>query len=99
MRKNTIAVIAAAIVWSALPGCSNETSSTTSASSVDTGAMLTGYLSCFGFSTIASQRAVQVAGADRTKVLAMAHASVTGDLSGDTPITERELQCKKTTGL
>ena len=57
------------------------------------------YMSCLGFSTSAAARALKAADGDADKVLTMTHMAVSGDLSGQAPLNEREKTCLKSSGL
>jgi hypothetical protein len=57
------------------------------------------YMGCLGFSASAATRALNAADGDVDKVLTMAHMSVSGDLSGGTPLNEQEKTCLKSSGL
>ena len=57
------------------------------------------YMSCLGFSSSVAAKALKAADGDVDKVLTMTHMSVTGELSGEPPLTEREKTCRKSSGL
>lgn len=56
------------------------------------------YMSCLGFSSGAAAKALNAANGNVDKVLTMTHMSVTGELSEDSPLTEREKTCLKRGG-
>jgi hypothetical protein len=57
------------------------------------------YMSCLGLSTSAAARALKTANGDVDKVLTMTHMAVSGELSGEVPLSEREKTCLKSSGL
>ena len=57
------------------------------------------YMSCLGFSSSAADKALKAAGGDVDKVLTMTHMAVSGELSGEPPLTKREKTCRKSSGL
>lgn len=57
------------------------------------------YMSCLGLSTSAAARALKAANGDVDRVLTMTHMAVSGELSGEAPLSEREKTCLKSSGL
>jgi hypothetical protein len=57
------------------------------------------YMSCLGFSTSAAAKTLKAADGDVNKVITMAHMAVTGEVSGEPPLNERERTCLKNSGL
>jgi hypothetical protein len=57
------------------------------------------YMSCLGFSTSQADGAWKATHGDMNKFLTMTHLAVTGELTEDTPLTQREKTCRKGSGL
>jgi len=57
------------------------------------------YMSCLGFSSSTAAKSLQAAGGDVDKVLTMTHMAVTGELSEEPPLTDREKTCLRSSGL
>ena len=57
------------------------------------------YMSCLGFSPSTAAKALQAAKGDSDKVLIIAHIAVSGDLTGQVPLNQREKTCLKNSGL
>jgi hypothetical protein len=83
MARKIIAAIVLTIAFLALSGCvrNEATQAVTDNKTGTADDALVQYMTCLGFSDSASRKAINAAGGDQTKVLAMAHMSVTGDLS------------------
>jgi hypothetical protein len=65
----------------------------------DRGSKVMLYMSCLGFSTSAAAKALKAADGDVDKVITMTHIAVSGELSGEPPLNEREKTCLKSSGL
>jgi len=78
---------------------SSSPSVSTAVATGDGEAKVTLYMSCLGFSSSAVAKALKAANGDVDRVLTMAHMAVSGELSGEPPLTEREKTCLKSSGL
>ena len=97
--KTRLILVAIFLVVVYLSTHSSAPSASAPAATDDREAKVTLYMSCLGFSSSAAAKALKAAGGDVDKVLTMTHMSVIGELSGESPLTEREKTCLKSSGL
>jgi hypothetical protein len=57
------------------------------------------YMSCLGFSTSTAAGLLKATNGDADKVLTMSHLAISGELSRETPLNERERACLTSSGL
>jgi hypothetical protein len=65
----------------------------------DRGSKLLLYMGCLGISNAAAARLLKATDGDEEKTLTATHLAVTGELSQETPLTDREKACRKSSGL
>jgi hypothetical protein len=92
-----VAIFLAVVAYLSMQPSSPSVSTPVAADGREAKVML--YMSCLGFSSSAADKALKAAGGDVDKVLTMTHMAVSGELSGEPPLTEREKTCRKSSGL